>query len=89
MSRSSLWSFLGLALIVATVSLGLFLAPGLDRGVATVSVGHHGERTGRQWFDLVVAAVGFVAVLVAAGTLFVTREGATETRSTALVTEQG
>ncbi|ODA91301.1 hypothetical protein ATY41_01030 [Leifsonia xyli subsp. xyli] len=73
MPRNTWWSLLGLALILALVSLGLFLAPGLDQGVATRAVGHHDSLTRRQWIDLGVAIIGFTAAVCAATALFVTR----------------
>lgn len=74
MPRSVWWSILGLSLILGAVSVGLFLAPGLDLGVATVSVGHSGERSGRQWVDLGVAIFSFVVTLTAVIALVVSRE---------------
>ncbi|AGW42281.1 hypothetical protein O159_23200 [Leifsonia xyli subsp. cynodontis DSM 46306] len=74
MPRNTWWSLLGLALILALVSLGLFLAPGLDQGVATRAVGHHDALTRRQWIDLAVAVVGFATAVCAGTALFVTRK---------------
>jgi hypothetical protein len=82
MPRNTWWSLLGLALIVAVVSLGLLLAPGLDQGVATRAVGHHGFFTGRQWIDLAVSMLGFGMVVCAGAVLFATRDRAEKAAET-------
>lgn len=74
MPRNVWWSIFGLSLILGAVSFGLFLAPGLDLGVATVSVGHNGERSGRQWVDLAVGIASIIVALIAVLTLITTRD---------------
>ena len=71
--RSVGWSLFGFAFVVAAVALGALTTPAVDHGLATVAVGHHMGFTRRQWVDLAVAALFFIAAAAAAGALIVTR----------------
>ncbi|MFE4950884.1 hypothetical protein ACFQ9V_12350 [Leifsonia sp. NPDC056665] len=71
--RSVGWSLFGFAFVVAAVALGALTTPAVDHGLATVAVGHHLGFTRRQWVDLAIAALFFIAAAAAAGALVVTR----------------
>ena len=71
--RSVGWSLFGFAFVVAAVALGALTTPAVDHGLATVAVGHHLGFTRRQWVDLAIAALFFIAAAAAAGALIVTR----------------
>lgn len=71
--RSVVWSLFGFAFVVAAVALGALTTPAVDHGLATVAVGHHDGFTRRQWADLAIAALFFIAAAAAAGTLVITR----------------
>lgn len=71
--RSVGWSLFGFAFVVSAVALGALTTPAVDHGLATVAVGHHLGFTRRQWVDLAIAALFFIAAAAAAGALVVTR----------------
>lgn len=71
--RSVGWSLFGFALVVGAVALGALTTPAVDHGLATVAVEHHAGFTRRQWVDLAIAALFFIAAAAAAGALIVTR----------------
>lgn len=71
--RSVGWSLFGFALVVGAVALGALTTPAVDHGLATVAVEHHAGLTRRQWVDLAIAALFFIAAAAAAGALMVTR----------------
>ncbi len=71
--RSVGWSLFGFALVVGAVALGALTTPAVDHGLATVAVEHHVGFTRRQWVDLAIASLFFIAAAAAAGALIVTR----------------
>lgn len=71
--RSVGWSLFGFALVVGAVALGALTTPAVDHGLATVAVEHHVGFTRRQWVDLAIAALFFIAAAAAAAALVITR----------------